>query len=260
MFCDWHFNCLRSCRLEQRHFRLQFCAVRILSIDTSTRSGGVAVLEDGSIMDHIFERSDEAYSSRLFRSLDLLLSRLGLNARDFDLYAVAAGPGSFTGLRVGLTAVKAWAELYGKPIAAVSGLEAIAAQSTALSGCIAAAMDARRGQVFGALYRAGDATGRLELVGEEILASASEFAAETVAVAPNESVAFITPTPELLLPTVLAAGLRPARVERASDDLAPWIGKIGLRQFERGETVDALSLDANYVRRCDAEVYWKQSK
>jgi tRNA threonylcarbamoyladenosine biosynthesis protein TsaB len=159
-----------------------------------------------------------------------------------------------------LTAVKAWAELYGKPIAAVSGLEAIAAQSTASSGCIAAAMDARRGQVFGALYRAGGATGRLELVGEEILASASEFAAETVPVAPNESIAFITPTPELLLPTVLAAGLRPARVERASDDLAPWIGKIGLRQFERGETVDALSLDANYIRRCDAEVYWKQSK
>ena len=175
-------------------------------------------------MDHIFERSDEAYSSRLFRSLDLLFSRLGLSAKDFDLYAVAAGPGSFTGLRVGLTAVKAWAELYGKPIAAVSGLEAIAAQSTASSGCIAAAMDARRGQVFGALYRAGGATGRL------------------------------------LLPTVLAAGLRPARVERASDDLAPWIGKIGLRQFERGETVDALSLDANYIRRCDAEVYWKQSK
>ena len=260
MFWDWHFNCLRSCRFEQRHFQLQTCAVRILSIDTSTRSGGVAVLEDDFIMDHIFERSDEAYSSRLFRSLDLLLSRLSLSAKDFDLYSVAAGPGSFTGLRVGLTAVKAWAELYGKPIAAVSGLEAIAAQSTASSGCIAVATDGRRGQVFGAVYRAGDGTGRLELVGEEMLASASEFAAETVASARSESVAFITPTPELFLPTVIAAGLRPARVERASDDLAPWIGKIGFRQFECGETVDALSLDANYIRRCDAEVYWKQPK
>ena len=85
-----------------------------------------------------------------------------------DVFAVAAGPGSFTGLRVGLTAVKAWAEVHGKPIAAVSGLEAIAAESLAAKApgvssahFIAPFLDARRGQLFGAIYRrdSGDRDG-----------------------------------------------------------------------------------------------------
>src|SRR5260370_12291069 len=72
---------------------------------------------------------------------------------DVDAYAVAAGPGSFTGVRVGLTSVKAWAEVYGKRIAAVSRLEALAVEASAGTAWVAAFFNAQRGQVFGAVYR-----------------------------------------------------------------------------------------------------------
>src|SRR4029077_1699715 len=100
------------------------------------------------------------YSTRLFRDVALLQDRANFRLDQIDVFAVAAGPGSFTGLRVGLTAVKAWAEVHRRPIAAISGLEAIAAESlmSETSGasnarCIAPFLDARRAQVFGAIYR-----------------------------------------------------------------------------------------------------------
>ena len=102
----------------------------ILAIDTSTRAGSIALLRDRQVLAEIAAREDTPYSTRLFRDLELLQSRAQFRMTQIDLFAVAAGPGSFTGLRVGLTAVKGWAEVHRKPIAAISGLEAIAAQGT----------------------------------------------------------------------------------------------------------------------------------
>jgi tRNA threonylcarbamoyladenosine biosynthesis protein TsaB len=230
--------------------------VKILAIDTSTQAGGVAALEDGRVLSAAFERSERPYSARLFENIDFLLAELKLAIPDFDLFAVAAGPGSFTGLRIGLTAVKGWAELYQKPIAAVSGLHAIAAQCTVNFPLVAAVMDARRGQVFGGVYRrTRDA---LVLAAEEVVTCAEEFVAETARFAGDRAVAFVSPSPELLTSALESVSLREFTVVRAAEDLAPWIGQIGRLLFEHGEVVDALSLDANYVRRSDAELYWKE--
>src|SRR5579872_6219879 len=100
----------------------------ILAVDTSTRTGSAAILRDSEVLAEISGYEETPYSSRLFRDIALLQDRANFRLDQVDLFAVAAGPGSFTGLRVGLTAVKAWAEVHGKPIAAVSGLEAIAAE------------------------------------------------------------------------------------------------------------------------------------
>jgi tRNA threonylcarbamoyladenosine biosynthesis protein TsaB len=229
--------------------------VLILAIDTSTRAGGVAALQDDRLLEHFFERSERPFSSRLFQTLDLLLERVGRSISDFDLFAVGAGPGSFTGLRVGLTAVKAWAELYHKPVTPVSGLEAIAAQALSETTLLAAVMDARRGQVFGGIY-ARDRDG-LKLASEEMVASPEEFVAAAQSFTGAQSLSFVSPTPQVLA-AALGKGPRSApRVEQVSDDLAPWIGRIGHTLARRGDTVNALMLDANYVRRSDAELYWK---
>src|SRR6202045_5188764 len=103
----------------------------ILAINTSTRAGSIAVLRDSEVLAEISAREDTPYSTRLFRDLELLQSRAQFRMNQVDVFAVAAGPGSFTGLRVGLTAVKGWAEVYGKPIAAIRGLETIAAPTSA---------------------------------------------------------------------------------------------------------------------------------
>ena len=83
----------------------------ILAIDTSTRAGSIALLRDTQVLAEIAAREDTPYSTRLFRDLAVLQSRAQFQMAQIDVFAVAAGPGSFTGLRVGLTAVKAWAEV-----------------------------------------------------------------------------------------------------------------------------------------------------
>lgn len=239
--------------------------MRILAIDTSTPRGGIAALEDKRLLGHVFTGSHEDYSTRFFPELDEVLRQVKLTVADFDVYAVTAGPGSFTGLRVGLTTVKAWAEVHGKPVAPVSGLQAVAAQASGATEYVAAVVDGRRGQVFGGLYRKID--GELEPIGDEAVMRAGEFLTDVYARLPRiksarnsiASLSFASPEPELFGEMLASSVLAGTRIEQVSADLAPWIGRLAFDMARRSELVDALSLDARYVRRSDAESYWKDS-
>jgi tRNA threonylcarbamoyladenosine biosynthesis protein TsaB len=236
----------------------------LLAVDTATPAGSLAVLRDGQLAGVISTTSDEPYSSRLFRQLEILLGELQLQTQSVDLFAVAAGPGSFTGLRVGLTAVKAWAEVFSKPVVAISGLEAIAAQAQPHSenGLIAPVLDARRGQIFAALFRRAGS----QFVQEEPeqVCTIEEFVTQLAQRKENEKIIFISPAPAILqeLLTKRAGNRLPASgsdiAQSASPLLAPIIGKLGLERAVRGEFTDALHLDANYIRRSDAELLWKK--
>jgi len=191
----------------------------------------------------------------MFRHLDFLLRDLQLGLGQFDLFAVAAGPGSFTGLRVGLTAVKGWAEVYEKPIAAVSGLEAVAAQAHASAPLLVPVLDARRGQIYAGLYQRGNLA--LERRGDEMVMTPAEFLEHLRAQVGDEPLAFVTPTPEVVAAPVEQSAFRGKPIEAVSTVLAPVIGQLGLARAQRGNLVDALTLDANYIRRSDAELLWK---
>jgi tRNA threonylcarbamoyladenosine biosynthesis protein TsaB len=241
----------------------------ILAIDTSTRTGSIAFLRDNRVLDQISEYEETAYSTRLFRDLELLQSRAQFRMDQIDVFAVASGPGSFTGLRVGLTAVKAWAEVHAKPIAAVSGLEAIAAQSKALerdssrneATILSPFLDARRGQFFGSSYRHRPGIpSRLELIGEESILSAEEFLESARENSLSGQPLLISPTPDVLSANLVEQVLPGARIETVSGILAPVIGRLGFERAKRGDLVDALRLDANYVRRSDAERAWKDER
>jgi tRNA threonylcarbamoyladenosine biosynthesis protein TsaB len=196
----------------------------------------------------------------MFRQLDFLLGDLSLNLREFNLFAIVAGPGSFTGLRVGLAAVKGWAEVYGTPIAAISGLEAIAAQSRSPDSVLIAATDARRGQIYCGRYvrtvNQGDEG--LALEDEERVMDPEEFAGALAGMAENSPLTVITPVPELVSKMLSDHKVLPAgRVEEASPILAPHVGRLGYIRAQRGGLNDALTLAASYVRRTDAELKWK---
>lgn len=227
----------------------------LLAVDTSTQAGSLAVLQDDRVLGVVSTWVEETYSSRMFRHLEFLLHELALDLGNFDVFAVAAGPGSFTGLRVGLTAVKGWAEVYQKPIAAVSGLEAVAEQARAAEPLLVPLIDARRGQVYGGLYRRG--RGGLERQAEESVMTPAEFLAVVAKQAAGAAVAFVTPAPEVLVGPLAASPFRNSSVEQVSTVLAPTIGQLGLKRARRGELLDALHLDANYIRRSDAELLWK---
>ena len=237
--------------------------VLIFALDTSSPSGSLAVLRDDKLIGTVSTCTGEIHSSRVFRQLDFLLRELSLKLDEFDLFAVTVGPGSFTGLRVGLAAVKGWSEVYRKPIAAVSSLEAVAAQARSPASMLVPVLDARRGQLYFATYqRSAAEPDELSLEGDERVGTAAEMWETIEAARGNRECVIVTPVPELLskkssLSETNRGGAAAIRMEPASDVLAPYVARVGRRRAEQGRLADSLTLDANYVRRSDAELHWK---
>ncbi len=231
----------------------------VLAIDTCDSRGSVAVLRDGAVLKTVPHDSEEDYSSWLLPAVGECLIGAGVAIRDVHAYAVAAGPGSFTGVRVGLTTVKAWSEVYGKRIAAVSRLEAMAAEAAPGSAWVAAFANARRGQVFGAIYQRNGAG--LARAGEEMVIAPGKFLEAAAEVAGVESISWVSTDAECVAGEEAwkARAARGEKIESVSSVRAPMIGRLGMEALSEGRFTDALTLDANYVRRSDAEIFWKGS-
>jgi len=214
----------------------------ILATDTSGKFGSIALAQygqDGACK--IFEvvpLEGGTFSAQLVPQIASLLSKHGFGKQNLDAFAVASGPGSFTGLRVGLAAIKALAEILGKPIVAVSLLEAVVASASS-SGKIFAALDAGRGEVYVGEYENGPAmiSERL-LTRQELLAEADHYPIVT----PDSGLAEF----------IRAAGSRVQEIERPQSDL---IARLAWRKLEKKETIAPEILDANYIRRSDAEIF-----
>ena len=148
--------------------------MNLLALDTCDSRGSVSILRNGQVLQTVEHTTSDDYSIWLLPAIDCALQASGLTFADVDVYVAASGPGSFTGVRVGLTTVKAWAEVTGKPILGVSRLEALATQAAPTAGeLVAAFTNAQRKQIFGALYRrstdgAGDGKPEGEQKREEI--------------------------------------------------------------------------------------------
>ena len=237
----------------------------VLALDTSSPSGSIAILRDDKVIASISAWTGEVYSSRMFRQLESLMAEHFLGFVDFDMFAVAVGPGSFTGLRVGLAAVKAWAEVYRKPIAAVSALEAVASQSVSSASILVPVLDARRAQIYFGIYErtAIPPDSRvLELDADELVSAPDEFFERLALRKDASALAIVTPVPELLTSALsryetTRPGFPSFCIEHVSAILAPHIARLGALHAERGRLVDSLTLDANYIRRSDAELHWK---
>ena len=231
----------------------------VLAIDTCDARGSAAVLRGESVLRVVAHVSDQEYSAWLLPAVREALGSSGLEMEDVDAYAAAAGPGSFTGVRVGLATVKAWAEVYWKRIVAVSRLEALAVETSGGPAWVGAFANAQRGQVFGAVYRR-NGTG-LVRCGDEMVIAPGKFVETAAEIAKGESISWISTDAECLVSEEAwkTREMRGESVERVSRVRAPMIGRIGLAALVDGRFTDALALDANYVRRPDAEIFWKGS-
>jgi tRNA threonylcarbamoyladenosine biosynthesis protein TsaB len=234
--------------------------VIVLAIDTCDSRGGVTLLRGDEIAGISAHETGEDYSSWLLPAVDRVLKTAGVRMAEVYGYGVAAGPGSFTGVRVGLTTVKAWGEVSGKPIAAVSRLEAVALQAGGgEANYIAACLDAQRGQVFGAVYlrRAGG----LVRLGDEMVIGPGKFVATAVEMAGGGRVAWASTDPDCLLklPEWQERAKLSEAIEPVAGFLAGAVARKAAKELAAGRHTDALALDANYVRRSDAEIFWKGS-
>ncbi len=210
----------------------------ILAVDTTHEHGSLALARGDVTIEELPLHAPAGFGHILYAQLEELLARHGVGLREIDCFAAASGPGSFTGVRVGLACVKGLAEALGKPAAAVSNLEALA--SFGRGALRAPVLDARRGEVYGAVY---DSPGRL-VVSESVAPLAAWLATlpPGVEFVSNEFAAFEN-------------GLPDAPRVAAPRELAAAVARIASRR----EGQDPAALDANYVRRADAELFWKES-
>lgn len=222
----------------------------ILGIDTSGKSGGIALWRDGALLDAA-PIAGGTFSAQLIPQVAALLANHKLKKEELGGFAVASGPGSFTGLRVGLAAVKGLAEILGQPIAIVSVLEALALGAPA-EGKVMAALDAQRREIFLGEYEVS--AGRAQCVREELLPEAEVVAQLRGAGRPAPAVVTCdAAVATLLRETGIACGTvaRPGAAE---------VARIGAQKLARGESVTVEQLDANYLRRSDAEIFAKSVK
>ena len=221
----------------------------ILAIDTSGKQGGITLAQGDRSGFGVIESAPIAggtFSAQLVPTLATVLENHGLKPAQIEGFAVASGPGSFTGLRVGLSAIKGLAEILRKPIAAVSLLEALASLSYE-RGLVAAALDAGRMEIYFGLYDLS--RGRPFKVREQLL-SAPEFVNQI-----NASGAVRVVTSDHALAESATASNIP--VQEAARPGSEMVARIGLQKLLEGETITVEALDANYIRRSDAEINLK---
>jgi tRNA threonylcarbamoyladenosine biosynthesis protein TsaB len=213
-----------------------------LAVDTTGDYGSIALADESGVREEVLLHEPRGFSHILFAEIEALLRRQGVTLPEIDLFAGASGPGSFTGVRIGLAAMKGLAEVLGRKVVAVSNLEAVATFGTAKRR--AAVIDARRGEVYAALY---DASGR-QLLRESVLPF-EKFLASL----PGTSFEWVSPDLSSFAP--LIAGAPSVEAPRA---LAGAIAQIAIQRNAAGLSSDPAAIEANYVRRSDAELFWKK--
>jgi tRNA threonylcarbamoyladenosine biosynthesis protein TsaB len=220
----------------------------ILAVDTTGEFGSLALARDGVVIEEAPMHSPEGFSRTLFDHIERLLTRHGVRAGDIECFASAAGPGSFTGVRVGLAAVKGLAQALERPVVAVSDLQALAACGSA--PLRAAVMDARRGEIYGAVYDSN-----LRVVVPETVTKFQGW----LATLPEGEIEFVATDFAPFRPAVAGSRFASAAITEQRT-LAGAIARIATDRLERGEADDAAVPDANYVRRSDAELLWRDTR
>ena len=218
----------------------------ILALDTTHAFGSVALLRGAEVLEEMLLHAPEGFGRVLFARLSELLDRHGVTVPDMDCFAAASGPGSFTGVRIGLACAKGLAEATGKTVCAVSNMAALARFGSA--GLRAVVLDARRGEVYGAVY---DAHG-VQVLAESVM----PFAAWLRSL-PGGDIEFVSPDFTPFAPALKGSRFEGAPATTAPRALAAAVGRIAWARLQCGKAEDPAAIDANYVRRSDAELFWK---
>lgn len=219
---------------------------RVLSLDTTSELGSIALVAGDRVLEEVPLHAPDGFGHILYDHLERLLAKHGWRVDQVDCFASTAGPGSFTGVRVGLAAVKGLAEATGKPVAAVSTLQALAWHGTA--PLRATVLDARRGEIYGAVYSAA-----LEVVRQELVMKFPGWLASL----PEGDLEFVSTDFAPFRPALTGTRFQDATVTKAPRALAVAVGRIAARRLTAGLVQDPAGVDANYVRRSDAELFWK---
>ncbi|MCY6369789.1 tRNA (adenosine(37)-N6)-threonylcarbamoyltransferase complex dimerization subunit type 1 TsaB [Clostridium ganghwense] len=225
--------------------------MKILSLDSSTASATCAVIEDNKLLGEITFNDKKQHSVILMPQIDSLLKTLKLELKDIDGFVVSKGPGSFTGLRIGIATVKGFAQGTNKPFIGISTLDALAYNLAYTSGIICPIMDALRDNVYTALYKFNN--GKLEQLTDymaihidELVSIIKEYTPSNITFIGDAIPKFKEKLNESFENTYFA----PAHLNVAK---AASLGELGLLKLKEGENDNLLSFAPIYLKKSQAE-------
>jgi tRNA threonylcarbamoyladenosine biosynthesis protein TsaB len=220
----------------------------ILALDTASNAGGVALSRNSEVIGLHMAKTPLRYSERLLDWIDFLLRQHDITVAQVDCFAVAAGPGSFTGLRIGIAAAKAFGQAVGRPVIAVSSLEALAFRFRQISPLVAPVVDARRQQIYGAVYEVGGQEPHL-LVCEDV-----GRPEEWLRKLPDTAYSFVGDGAILYRSTIL--NLMPgSRLIESDNCVLRELCQLGYLRHSQGKETGAGAVKANYIRPPDVQLH-----
>jgi tRNA threonylcarbamoyladenosine biosynthesis protein TsaB len=229
--------------------------MKILAVDTATRSCSVAIVDQGSLLAEITTVSGQTHSKHLMDMIHAVLQTANLTVSDVDGWAVSAGPGSFTGLRIGMSTIKGLAVASGKPVAGVSSLEVLAWQVLPCSDLMCPMLDARKGQVYCARYRS--VSGALVQELPAVVLSPGQAVRDI-----NKRCVFVGDGAQHYESVIVSSLGDCARIAFDGQHIirASSVAWLSLQHFESGHSDDPARLVPYYIRKSDAELRLGKSR
>jgi len=226
--------------------------MRVLGIDTSTSCGSIGLIEGERILCEYSLEGKASHSERVLKTIDRVLEDSGVFIGDIDGFTISVGPGSFTGLRIGVSAVKGLAFATGKPVAGVSTLDALAQNVRYSPYLICPLLDARKNEVYTALYRNDGKDGLTKLAPEMVIKPADLL--ERI----NEKALFlgngVCPYGDLIRRKLKGmAHIAPAPFNFVHGSV---VAQLGRQNLEKGKYLDLEGFTPQYLRKSDAELKW----
>lgn len=224
--------------------------MKILALESSATAASVALGAGEELIAQSFQQTGLTHSQTLLPMVETLLSSCGMNIGDIDLLAVASGPGSFTGLRIGVSTAKGLAWARELPCAACSTLEGMAWNASAIAGELCAVMDARRAQVYHACFRSDGAV--IERLSPDRAISLEELATELSGTACTQWL--VGDGAQLCYDYLIKKGIPVRLVPPNLRQQSAWgVARAALEQWKRGEIVTGNLLVPKYLRLSQAE-------
>ncbi len=228
--------------------------MKILAVDTTAAAASVALCEDTFLIGEYFVNLKQTHSQTLMPMVGSMLKSCAVSPADIGLYAVSCGPGSFTGVRIGVAAIKGLAMPFDTPCAAVSTLEALALNLAGSTGIICAVMDARRNQFYNAIFE-GDGSSVKRLTPDRAI-EFSELEKEVNTAISDKKKVFLVGDGAKLCYNMLKGTIADGIILAPQNNIftrASCVAAAGYRQYLAGETVTADLLLPAYLRLPQAE-------
>jgi tRNA threonylcarbamoyladenosine biosynthesis protein TsaB len=226
--------------------------MKVLGLDTCTMTAGMGLVDEGEVLVEMKFDVKVTYSEVLMPAVDLVLRTVGLKLADVDGFAISIGPGSFTGLRIGLSTVKALCIASRKPLASVPSLDALASRSLFCRHQVAPLLDAKKNQVYAAIYETGDGELRRQsdYMAANIEALAGKISRETLFVGPGAKLYHRELIDRLGKKAYFALG------EQSAPSGAS-VARLGARKLASGQTEEISELEPLYIRKSEAELKYR---